>query len=98
MLTPGIYCTIELHIPRKTPSFVVSGRRDHLQRRRAAGRGRGGRRRPHSRRFRWTRDLGKEVEVRDGVKPGDQVILNPPVELAEGSKVQVSPEAAAPTA
>ena len=23
-LTPGIYCTIELHIPRKTPSFTVS--------------------------------------------------------------------------
>src|SRR6202022_3128319 len=23
-LSPGIYCTIELHIPRKTPSFKVS--------------------------------------------------------------------------
>jgi hypothetical protein len=25
------------------------------------------------------RNLGKEVEIRDGVTPGDQVILNPPV-------------------
>ena len=23
-LAPGIYCTVELHIPRKTPSFMVS--------------------------------------------------------------------------
>jgi hypothetical protein len=27
--------------------------------------------------------------VHDGVKPGDQVILNPMVNLAEGSKVAV---------
>ncbi len=40
------------------------------------------------------RDLGKEVEVRDGVKPGDQVILNPPVDLADGSKVQTGSKAA----
>ena len=44
------------------------------------------------------RDLGKEVEVRDGVKPGDQVILNPPVDLVEGSRVQARPAAAAPRA
>jgi hypothetical protein len=43
------------------------------------------------------RDLGTEVEARDGVKPGDQVILNPSVELVEGSKVQVRPETAGPT-
>jgi hypothetical protein len=41
------------------------------------------------------RDLGKEVEARDGVKPGDQVILNPPVDLVEGSKVQARSESAA---
>ena len=35
------------------------------------------------------RDLGTEVEVHDGVKPGDQVILNPMVNLMEGSKVTV---------
>ena len=33
--------------------------------------------------------VGTEVEVHDGVKPGDQVILNPMVNLAEGSKVAV---------
>ena len=38
------------------------------------------------------RDLGTTVEVRDGVKPGDQVILNPPVDLADGSRAQARPE------
>jgi hypothetical protein len=31
--------------------------------------------------------LGTEIEVRDGVKPGDQVILNPPVDLVEGGNL-----------
>jgi hypothetical protein len=43
----------------------------------------------HIRKISVARDLGTEVEARDGVKPGDQVILNPSVDLAEGSKVQV---------
>ena len=46
------------------------------------------------RKVRVTRDLGTKVEVDAGVKPGDRVILNPPVSLVEGSKVQVSPDAA----
>jgi hypothetical protein len=35
-----------------------------------------------------TRDLGTLVEVNSGVKPGDQVILNPPVNLVDGTTVQ----------
>jgi hypothetical protein len=38
------------------------------------------------------RDFGTQVEVSDGLKDGDQVILNPSVNLAEGSKVQAQPE------
>ena len=34
------------------------------------------------------RDLGRQVEINSGVKPGDQVILNPSVDLADGSKVK----------
>ena len=44
-LTPGIYCTIELRIPRKTPSILVPC--DHFQRRGAAGRHCRGRDRSH---------------------------------------------------
>jgi multidrug efflux pump subunit AcrA (membrane-fusion protein) len=43
----------------------------------------------HLQKITIARDFGKEVEVHDGVKPGDQVILNPMVGLAEGSKVSV---------
>ena len=42
-----------------------------------------------SAKYRWCAISEQEVEDRDGVKQGDQVILNPSVELAEGSKVQV---------
>jgi len=37
------------------------------------------------------RDLGTEVEVRDGIQPGDEVILRPMVNLADGSKVHAAP-------
>jgi len=34
------------------------------------------------------RDMGTQVELDSGVKAGDRVILNPPVDLLDGSKVQ----------
>ena len=34
------------------------------------------------------RDFGTSVEVNQGLREGEQVILNPSVDLAEGSKVQ----------
>jgi multidrug efflux pump subunit AcrA (membrane-fusion protein) len=37
------------------------------------------------------RDFGTTVEVSAGVKDGDQVILNPPVDLTDGHKVTVRP-------
>jgi RND family efflux transporter MFP subunit len=86
-LTPGIYCTIELHIPRKTPSFTVSA--DALIFNQAGlqvaivenGV-------VHLRKVAVVRDLGRQVLVNNGVKRGDQVILNPAVDLAEGAKVR----------
>ena len=85
-LSPGIYCTVELLIPRKTPSMIIPAEavvfdenglhvavvKDGIA---------------HLQKITIARDLGIEVEVHDGVKPGDQVILNPMVNLAEGSKV-----------
>src|SRR4029450_1925955 len=38
--------------------------------------------------------LVRQVEVRDGVKEGDVVVLNPPVDLVEGSKVKAQPPTA----
>ena len=87
-LSPGIYCTIELFIPRKTPSMIIPSDavvfdRDGLH---VAVVENGS---AHLKKIAIERDLGTEVEVHDGVKPGDQVILNPMVNLVEGSKVAV---------
>ncbi|SHN73358.1 efflux RND transporter periplasmic adaptor subunit [Bradyrhizobium erythrophlei] len=87
-LSPGIYCTIELHIPRKTPSFKVSAdtiifNEAGLQ----VGVVENGV--VHLRKVTIVRDLGKEVEINSGVKGGDQVILNPAVDLPDGSKVRL---------
>ena len=86
-LSPGIYCTAELHIPRKTPSAHRAGGRDHLQPQRRAG----GRRR--ERRGASAQDLDRARPRHrgrggDGVKAGDQVILNPAVELSDGDRVE----------
>jgi RND family efflux transporter MFP subunit len=92
VLAPGIYCTIELHIPRKTPSYKVSAdavifNEAGLQ---VAVVENGV---VHLRKVAVVRDLGQEVEINSGVKRGDQVILNPAVDLAEGSKVRTRPQA-----
>jgi RND family efflux transporter MFP subunit len=87
VLRPGMYCTVDLHIPRKTPSMIVPAdavvfNSNGLQ---VAVLNDGI---VHFRKITVARDLGTQVEVRAGVQPGDQVILRPMVDLADGSKVQ----------
>jgi RND family efflux transporter MFP subunit len=88
VLTSGMYCTVEIQIPRRTPSLLVPAEAIILN---SGGTQvaavEGGT--AHLRKVSVARDFGKEVELRDGVQPGDQVILTPPVDLAEGSRVQV---------
>jgi hypothetical protein len=52
----------------------------------------------HSRKITEIRDLGTEVEVSEGVKQGDNVVLTPPVDLEDGSKVQIRATKTANTA
>lgn len=87
-LSPGIYCTVELFVPRKTPSMIISADAVVFDRNglHVAVVQNGI---VHLQKINIARDFGTEVEVHDGVKPGDQVILNPMVDLAEGSKVSV---------
>jgi RND family efflux transporter MFP subunit len=89
-LSPGLYCTVELRIPRKTPSLIVpsdaiifnrSGLsiavvEDGIARIRSVN---------------VLRDFGTTVEVNRGVKEGDQVILTPPIDLTDGRKVNIRP-------
>jgi hypothetical protein len=90
-LSLGIYCTIELHIPRKTPSYKLSadaiifneaGSQVAVVENGVV----------HLRKVAVVRGLGQAVEVNSGVKRGDQVILNPAVDLADGSKVRTRPQ------
>ena len=88
-LRSGVYCFVELKIPRKTPSVVVPAEaiifnRDGMQ---VAVLEDG---KAEIRKVRVTRDMGTQVEVDAGVKAGDQVILKPPVNLREGDKVRVA--------
>jgi multidrug efflux pump subunit AcrA (membrane-fusion protein) len=84
-----------LRIPRKTPSLLVPAEAITFNR--------------HGlqvavvedgvariRKVTVARDLGTAVEVRDGVKPGEQVILNPAVDLEEGSRVATRPRGPGP--
>lgn len=92
-LRPGMYVTVELHIPRKTPAIMVSA--DALvfnsdgQHVAVADNGT-----VRFQKVTVARDFGTEVEVRDGLKAGDEVILKPAVTLVDGSKVQPQTPAA----
>jgi RND family efflux transporter MFP subunit len=88
-LRSGVYCTVELKIPREAPSFVVPAEalifnRNGLQ---VAVVEDG---KAEIRKVRVTRDEGTQVEVDAGVKAGDRVILNPPVNFPDGGKVRIA--------
>jgi RND family efflux transporter MFP subunit len=87
-LSPGIYCTVELFIPRKTPSMIIPSDAVVFDQNglHVAVVDNGTVR---LQKIAIARDFGTEVEVHDGVRPGDQVILNPMIDLADGSKVTV---------
>ena len=94
-LAPGIYCTVDLHIPRKARSLLVpaeaiifnrDGMRVALVENGTA----------QIRKISVGRDFGTQLEVNDGIKEGDQVALNPPVDLADGSRVRARLDEVAP--
>ena len=90
-LSPGVYCTVELKIPRKTPSLVLPSEAIIFNAKGLSvavvedGTAR-------LRNVNVVRDFGTTIEVNSGVKDGDQVILAPPVDLADGQKVNVRPK------
>ncbi len=95
-LQPGVYCTVELKIPRQSPALIVPasaiifnqyGMQVAVVENGVA----------HLHKIAITTDYGTEVEVNEGVKDGDQVVLQPPVNLAGGDKVKIIPEPPAAT-
>jgi hypothetical protein len=92
-LTPGTCCGVELKIPRKTQSWIVPAEAILFDR--------GGLRvamvedgTVHLQKVHEIRDFGTSIEVDEGVKGGDRVILNPPVDLIEDQRVDAHPVAA----
>lgn len=94
-LQPGVYCTVELEIPRTAPALMVpasaiifdqNGMQVAVVENGIA----------HLREIAITTDYGSEVELNAGVKDGDQVIVQPPVNPADGDKVQIMPETPTP--
>jgi RND family efflux transporter MFP subunit len=87
-LSPGVYCNVELKIPRKTPSLILPSEAIIFN---AKGLSvavvENGTAHLHN--VNVVRDFGTTVEVNSGVEDGDQVILAPPVNLADGQAVQV---------
>jgi RND family efflux transporter MFP subunit len=86
-LPPGIYCSVELKVPRKTPSFTIPAEallfnRNGLQ----VAVVKDGK--TEIRTIRVARDLGTRLEVDAGLSAGERVILNPPVTLVNGSRIQ----------
>ena len=89
-LQPGVYCTVELKIPRQAPALIVLAsaiifNQDGMQ---VAVVENGI---VHLHKIAITTDYGTEVEVNDGIKQGDKVILQPPVNLVDGDKVKILP-------
>jgi RND family efflux transporter MFP subunit len=90
-LTPGTYVTVELFVPRKTESLLVPAQaiifNEHGMQVAVAKDGIA-----NIQKVNVTRDLGTAIEVNQGVAVGDQVILDPPVDLQDGAKVKVRPQ------
>src|ERR1700739_1718490 len=86
-LQPGVYCTVELKITRTAPALIVPAsaiifNQDGMQ---VAVVENGI---VHLHKIAITTDYGTEVEVNEGVKAGDQVIPQPPVNVADGDRVK----------
>ena len=90
LLYAGLYCLVRFSLARQQPAIIVPSQaiifdknglsvavyQDGVA---------------HLRRIAVARDDGAEVELRAGLQPGEQVILNPPVGIAEGMKVSSGP-------
>jgi len=97
VMTPGAYCTVDLQIPRRAPSFIVPANAVIFNQNgvqvAVAENGE-----VRLRKIVIARDFGTEVEVRDGVKDGDEVVVNPPVDIRDGERIRIRDGQVAPKA
>lgn len=88
-LRPGLYCVVSFDIKRSAPTITVPSQAVIFNK---GGLSvavvDGGRARLET--IELAEDNGASVEVRAGLRPGDQVILSPPVNLTDGAPVSVA--------
>jgi HlyD family secretion protein len=90
VLRPGLFVDVTFSIPRQTPAVVVP---DAALVFNAAGlqvATVGADNAIHFQKVTIYRDFGTTAELRDGLAGGENLVLSPPTELADGSKVQVA--------
>ena len=90
VLRPGLFVDVTFSIPRQTPAVVVP---DGALVFNAAGlqvATVGADNAIHFKKVTIYRDFGTTAELRDGLAGRESLVLSPPAELAEGSKVQVA--------
>ncbi len=90
-LRPGLYVTVEIAIPRTAPGITIPAEALMFngQGLRVATVGADGV--AHMRDVSVYRDYGTKLELRSGLNGGETVILNPPISLEDGAKVQLPP-------
>jgi RND family efflux transporter MFP subunit len=96
-LRAGIYCSVRFLVPRKVPTIIIPSQAvifdsSGLS---AAVYENGTARLRH---LDVLHDDGAQVEIRAGLNPGDQIILNPPVDLRDGMHVRPAKDDAAEVA
>ncbi len=88
-LLPGVYCTVRLAIPRPQPVITVPSQAVIFDQTglSVAVDEYGVARLRH---IDVLADNGAEVEVRAGLNPDDQIILNPPIGIVDGMRVSTT--------
>jgi HlyD family secretion protein len=90
VLRPGLFVNVAFSIPRQTPAVVVPDaalvfNASGLQVATVDAESR-----VRFRKVTIYRDFGTAVELRDGLQGGESLVLSPPTDLSDGSKVQVA--------
>jgi HlyD family secretion protein len=89
-LRPGLYVTVELAIPRPAPSVMIPAEALLFNEEGLRAATVDGTNRVHLHDVSIYRDYGTTVELREGLKGGERVVLTPPADIAEGQRVNVA--------
>ena len=91
-LRPGLFVNVSFDIPRTQPNVSIPSDALIFDQHGAqvAVVGEGDKIKMHK--IDIYRDLGASLELKDGLNGGERVVISPPVDLQEGSKVKVAPD------